>query len=107
MQIPRLKGFNYRKFRLLRPDLIPLHNLDLMEEEVLSTSCAGFPELQEVVCKNYGTFKIRIPLVQNGRRYYLGKALSYFEYFSNPLLRIFFGKKGCESRWFSPAIIYI
>ena len=58
MQIPRLTWLNYYKFKFFRPDLIPLHNLDLMEEEILSKECSQFKNLKEVFCKNYWTFKI-------------------------------------------------
>lgn len=107
LQIPRIKRFNYRKFKFFRPDLIPLHNLDLMEDYVVSKHCAWFPELKELFCKKYWTFKIRVPLLKQWRKYHLGKILSYFEYVTNPLLRLLFGKKGCESKTFSPSIIYI
>ena len=107
LQIPRLKWFNYWKFKFFRPDLIPLHNLDLMEDYILSKHCAWFPELKELVCKKYWTFKIRVPLLKQGRKYYLGKTIAYLEYITNPLLRLLFGKKGCESKTFSPSIIYI
>jgi len=107
LQIPRIKGFNYRKFKFFRPDLIPLHNLELMEDYILSKHCKGFPELKEIFCKNYGTFKIRVPLLKQWWKYYLGKIIAYLEYITNPLLRFLFGKKWCESRFFSPSIIYI
>ena len=110
MQIPRIKWFNYKKIKLLRPDLIPLHNLDLMEDFILSKHCKNFKELQEIYCKNYWTFKIRVPTSKEimwNFKYYIAKFLSYFEYISNPLLRLLFWKKGHESKYFSPCIIYI
>lgn len=107
LQIPRLKGFNYLKFKLFRPDLIPLHNIDLMEQEILSEESARFPELEEIVCKNYGTFKIRLPINSRGFKYYLLNILSLPEYILNPVFRIIFGKKWFETRLFSPSIIYI
>lgn len=107
LQIPRIKGFNYWKFKFFRPDLIPLHNLKLMEDYILSKHCAEFPELKEIFCRNYGTFKIRVPLLKQWRKYHLGKTIAYLEYITNPLLRLLFGKKWCENRFFSPSIIYI
>lgn len=107
LQIPRLKWFNYLKFKLFRPDLIPLHNIDLMEQEVLSAEAARFPELEELVCKNYGTFKIRLPINSRGFKYYLLKVLSLPEYILNPLFRFIFWKKWFETRLGSPSIIYI
>ncbi len=107
LQIPRLKGLNYLKFKFFRPDLIPLHNIDLMEQEILSAEAARFPELEEIFCKNYGTFKIRLPMNSQGFKYYLLKTLTLLEYLLNPLCRFIFWKKGFETRLLSPSIMYI
>ncbi len=106
LQIPRFKKFNWLKAKLFRPDLLPLHNLAIMEQEVLSNLGlkAG---LQEVFCKNYGTLKLRFPMAKKDGWYYALKIICLLEYVFNPLLRTFFKNKGFETRLFSPAVMYI
>ncbi len=106
LQIPRFKKFNWLKAKLFRPDLLPLHNLTIMEQEVLQE--LGKKEgLQEIFCSNYGTLKLRLPMAKKDGWYYALKAICLLEYILNPLLRLLFGKKGFETRLFSPAVMYI
>lgn len=106
IQIPRFKGFNLLKAKLLRPELIPLHNLNIMNEDVLREVCQS-PDIKELYCKNYGTFKLRFPMDKKNLRFYLLKTVCYLEYIINPLLRILFGDRGFETNLFSPAVIFI
>ncbi len=106
LQIPRFKRFNWFKAKLFRPDLLPLHNLTIMEQEVLQE--LGKKEgLQEMFCSNYGTLKLRLPMAKKDGWYYALKVICLLEYVLNPLLKIFFGRQGFETRLFSPAVIYI
>ncbi len=106
IQIPRLKGFNYFKVKLFNPDLILLHNLNLMEGEALESACAQ-KGVQKLFCSNYGTFKLRIHLTKKGVRWHVLKAICGLEYFLNPLLRLIFKDKGFETRLFSPCVMFI
>jgi 2-polyprenyl-3-methyl-5-hydroxy-6-metoxy-1,4-benzoquinol methylase len=106
IQIPRLKGFNYLKFKIFRPDLIPLHNLNIMEEENLRSLYKN-ENTEELFCKNYGTFKLRIPLAKKNIRWYFLKVLCSLEYFLNPFCRLVFKDKGFETRLFSPCVIFV
>jgi len=106
IQIPRLKGFNYWKVRFFRPNLLPNHNLEIMEEEKLR-SIVSRQEVEEIFCKSYGTFKIRVPMDKKNIRYYLLKVLSSVEYILNPLFRLLFSKKGWETKIFSPSVMFI
>lgn len=106
IQIPRLKGFNYLKAKIFRPDILPLHNLKIMEQNALKSVCE-MEGIEELFCKNYGTFKLRIPLEQKGGRWYILKAICALEYFLNPLCRLALGEKGFETKWFSPGVIFI
>lgn len=106
VQIPRLKGFNYLKARLFRPDLIPLHNISLMEAEALELACMQ-KGVKKLLCENYGTFKLRIPLAKKNIRWYVLKAICALEYVLNPLCRMLFRDKGFETKTFSPAIMFI
>lgn len=106
LQIPRFKQFNWLKARLFRPDLLPLHNLTIMEQEVLTV--LGQQEgLEELFCKNYGTLKLRLPMAKKDSWYYVLKTVCLLEYVFNPLFRILFGDRRFETRLFSPAVMYI
>lgn len=106
IQIPRLKGFNYLKFKIFRPDLLPLHNLEIMEQEVLSRLCKK-ENIQEIFCKNYGTYKLRVPMSKKNFRYIILKIISSLEYILNPLFRLVFKDKGFETRLFSSCVMFI
>jgi hypothetical protein len=107
LQIPRLKWLNYLKFKFFRPDLIPLHNIDLMEDYILSKHCKWFEELEEILCKNYWTLKIRLPIDKKWFKYYLLKIIGSLEYITNPFMRFLFWKKWFETSILSPSVIYI
>ncbi len=106
IQIPRLRGFNYLKTKLFRPDYLAVHNLNLMEEDVLSLACKS-DNVRELFCKNYGTFKLRIPMAEKNLRWYILKAICSLEYILNPLCRFIFKDKGFETKLFSPCVIFI
>lgn len=106
IQIPRLRCFNYLKAKLFRSDLLPFHNLDLMEEEALREACER-DDVEEIFCKKYGTLKLRIPMAEKNIRWYIIRILSNLELFFSPCFRLLFEKKGFETRLFSPSVIFI
>ncbi|MEK7540633.1 MAG: class I SAM-dependent methyltransferase [Patescibacteria group bacterium] len=106
IQIPRLKGFNYLKFKIFRPDLLSLHNLEIMEEEYLRLLCKK-ENVQELFCKNYGTYKLRVPMSNKNFRYKILKIIYSLEYILNPFCHLVFKNKGFETRLFSPCVIFI
>lgn len=106
IQIPRFRGFNLLKIKFLRPDFIPLHNLNIMNEDVLEVVCQS-PNIEKLFCKNYGTFKFRFPMEKKSIKYYLLRTICYLEYIINPVLRILFSDKGFETYSFSPAVMFI
>jgi len=106
IQIPRFKGFNYLKAKLFRPDLISLHNLSLMEDKVLGSVCMQ-KGVEELFCKNYGTFKLRIPMAKKNIRWYVLKIICSLEYILNPICRLIFKDRGFETKLFSPCIMFI
>ena len=106
IQIPRFKGFNLWKVKLFRPDLIPLHNMEIMDEKVMNKICKR-TNTQKLYCKNYGTLKLRLVVEKKNINYYILQVLGSLEYVTNPLLRLFFGKKGFETNFFSPAVMYV
>lgn len=106
IQIPRFKGFNLLKVKFLRPNLIPLHNLSVMNEDKLEKACKD-PRIEKIFCKNYGTFKFRFPMDEKNFKYQLLKMACYLEYFLNPCFRILFGDRGFETYPLSPAVMFI
>lgn len=106
IQIPRFKGFNYLKLKLFRPDLIPLHNMEIMEPEIIHSIMKKF-KCKELICKKYGTFKTRLFFKERGFKFYLLKLINLLEFIINPLFRIIFRDKGFETNFFSPSIIFI
>lgn len=106
IQIPRLKGFNYLKAKVFRPDLLPLHNFKIMEQETLRPLCKK-ENVEELFCKNYGTFKLRIPIAQKNIRWYILRSICSLEYLLNPICRLIFKNKGFETSLFSPCVMFI
>lgn len=106
IQIPRFKGFNLLKAKILRPEIIPFHNLDIMNADLLKRVCQD-NKIEAILCQNYGTFKFRFPMDKKNKRYFLLKAFCLLEYITNPLMRILFGSRGFETNFFSPAVIFI
>ncbi len=106
IQIPRFRGFNYWKVKFFRPDLLPLHNLSIMNADVLLKICS-LQGVKTIYCANYGTIKLRLPMDKKNLRYYLLKTTCLLEYLLNPLLRFLCKDKGCETNYFSPAVMFI
>ncbi len=106
IQIPRFKGFNYFRAKVFRPDILPLHNLEIMEQEILESLCKR-ENIEKLFCKNYGTFKLRIPMDRKNTKWYLLKIICSLDYVLNPICRLIFRDKGFETRLFSPCVIFI
>ena len=106
IQMPRLKGFNYQRIKFFRPDLLSLHNLEIMEAEKLRALCKR-SNVKELFCRNYGTFKLRVPMNRKNSKYYLLKFACLSEYILNPIFRLLFDRRGFETKLFSPAVIFI
>lgn len=106
IQIPRFRGFNLWKLKFFRPDYVAVHNLDIMNADILEKLCS-LPNTQKIFCANYGTIKLRIPMEKKGLKYYLLKTMCSIEYILNPLFRLLFRNKGFETDFFSPCVLYI
>lgn len=106
IQIPRFKGFNLWRLTFFRPDYVAVHNLEIMNDDVLEKLCS-LPNIKKIFCANYGTLKLRIPMGGKNYKYYLLKAMCSIEYVLNPIFRLLFGDKGFETDFFSPCVIYI
>jgi len=77
-----------------------------MEDKVLGSVCMQ-KGVEELFCKNYGTFKLRIPMAKKNIRWYVLKIICSLEYILNPICRLIFKDRGFETKLFSPCIMFI
>ena len=106
--IPRLTGVPNWLFRLFNPDVIPMHNLSIMNKQSFA-SLFRRTELQSQLCNYYGTFKVQVCGAEQlaGGKAALMNFLMNCQLLLNMLFRLAFGKRGAESYAFSPYLIYI
>lgn len=106
IQAPRLIGWNWIRFRVLRPDLLRHHVFEIMNSERLShhLEAAG---LRVLHCEYYGIMKFRLPVDVRHWSHPLNLVLLRIDsWFARPL-------RWVSSRWqldtwfFSPNIIAI
>lgn len=106
--IPRLIGVPHLLFRLFHPEIIPMHNLNIMSKKSFAALFrrAG---LQSHVCNYYGTFKVHVCGAEHlsGYQATVMNFLMNCQLMLNMLFRLAFGKHGAESYAFSPYLIYI
>jgi SAM-dependent methyltransferase len=106
--IPRLTGVPNWLFRLFNPDVIPMHNLKIMSKRAFAAlfQRAG---LRQQYCDYYGTFKVSVcgAAQLTGSKAAAMNWLMNGQLLLNMLFRCFLGKRGAESSWFSPYLIYI
>ena len=107
VHIPNLRGVNFLLARLFCPDVIPLHNLDIMKRKTFA-ALFDAQGLESLFCDYFGTFNFymfhtaadswkRVPLAVC---YKLQPAL-------NLVFRSVFKDRGAENGWFSPALVYV
>ena len=77
-----------------------------MEEEILESLCLQHG-VEKLFCKNYGTFKLRLPIAKKNISWYILKTICMLEYVLNPAFRLIFKDKGFETKLFSPCAIFI
>jgi len=97
--IPNLNGLNFFLQRLFNKQVIAMHNLKIMEKTKFSDLFHG-DKLEESYCNYFGTFNFGL---FRDRR----KIFDCLQWQLNLVLPLFFGKKGFESKFFSPYLIYI
>ena len=106
--IPKLTGVPNLIFRVFNPDIIPMHNLDIMNKK---SYAALFQRegLRQQFCDLYGTFKVSVCGAEqlSGGKAKLMNALMNGQLLLNMLFRLAFGKRGFETHAFSPYIAYI
>ena len=106
--IPKLTGLPHLLFRTFNPEVIPMHNLRIMNKDSFAAlfQRAG---LQQRFCHYYGTFKVHVCGAEHltGGKARLMNLLMNGQLALNMLFRLMLGKRGAESYWSSPYLIYI
>jgi SAM-dependent methyltransferase len=106
--IPNLRGIYAPWTQRFNPDQLPLHNLELMKVENFRDACA-VPGLDVLRCSHFGTFSFWMftasPHARLVNRFI--RLLHIVQRGLNLLLRLVFGRKGCESALFSPNLIFV
>lgn len=108
MLIPNLRGIYYPWTKKFNPAQLPLHNLDLMKEEVFRLACQ-VPELETYRCGYFGTLSFWM-LTAPAEAVWTNRVIRIFHLMQrglNFLMRIIFRANGCESSMFSPNLIYV
>lgn len=106
--IPKLTGVPNLLFRLFNPAVIPMHNLNIMNKKSFADLFQR-AELQSLFCAYYGTFKVHVCGGEHlsGSKASIMNFLKNCQLLLNLLFRAVLGKRGAESHWFSPFLIYI
>jgi SAM-dependent methyltransferase len=106
--IPNLRGIYAPWTQRFNPDQLPLHNLELMKAKNFRDACA-VPGLDILRCGHFGTFSFWMftapPEAQLVNRFI--RLLHIVQRGLNLLLRLAFGRRGCESALFSPNLIFV
>jgi SAM-dependent methyltransferase len=107
ISIPNLRGVNYALTRFFNKDLLPLHNLAIMQLETFSKLFERKP-LSKLTSQYYGTCNFGLFLAEKTsvRRHLLPVAAK-IQRLLNVLLRSFLGATGWETNYLSPYLIFI
>lgn len=106
--IPNLRGIYAPWTQRFNPDQLPLHNLELMKAENFRDACV-VPGLDVLRCGHFGTFSFWMFTAPHQARLAnrFIRMLHIVQRGLNLLLRLAFGRKGCESALFSPNLIFV
>ena len=108
ISIPNFLGFNGFLQRIFNAEILKIHNLKIMEPAEFSKLFAKNTRLKTLFCGHYGVFDLNIFYApKHTLPYFLLVLIRSLQLVLNPVFRLLFGKKGNESRAFSPYLIYI
>ena len=106
--IPNLRGVYGVWTRCFNPDQMPLHNLNIMKGPEFSRLFDGLP--LEVIRRGYiGTFTFWLFTAPEGARFMqrIIRGLINVQYALNIPFRLLFGRRGFETRIFSPNLVFV
>jgi len=107
VSIPNLRGVNYALMWFFHKELLPMHNINIMEKRRFS-KLFNKKGLSTLFCDYYGTFNFG--LFNTERNSPMRFALPFCnisQLILNVVFRLFFKNRGAESRIFSPYLIFI
>ncbi|PLY10499.1 MAG: hypothetical protein C0626_05860 [Arcobacter sp.] len=105
--IPNLRGFYYHWTKQFNPIVLTHHNLKIMEIDSFKKLFQR-DDLEELYCNYFGIF--HYGLLTNEKSFIANLFLSCFSRtykIFNTFFKLFFKKKGIESKVFSPYLVYI
>lgn len=107
LEVPNLRGFNFALCWIFCRELIAIHNLDIMTSRRLAAVVPA--ELVETVsCGYHGTFNFSLCSTRpDSPLRFLYAAGMKLQALLNIAFRCFFGHRGADSAWFSPAILFV
>lgn len=106
--IPNLLGIYYPWTKIFNSEQLPLHNLEIMKIENFRNACA-VSGVEVLRCGYFGTFSFWMftaptkATITNG----IIRLLHYLQRCLNVVFRLLFSKRGFESSFFSPNLIFI
>jgi SAM-dependent methyltransferase len=106
--IPNLRGVYGLWTRCFNPDQMPLHNLTIMKGPEFSRLFDGLP--LKVIKDGYiGTFTFWMFTAPEGARVrkFIVRGLITVQYVLNIPFRLLFGRRGFETRYFSPNLVFV
>ncbi len=105
--IPNLRGVNHGLTRLFHPELLPMHNLDIMAK-VAFLQLFDTSKVRPVACAYVGTFSFYLFSVKEGSRLApLLRGCMKAQTLLNVLFRTALGDRGAENRFTSPQLVFI
>jgi SAM-dependent methyltransferase len=106
VSIPNFRGINYYLLWLFHRELIPLHNLNIMNKDAFARLFKR-RELVPIYCDYYGTVSLQLVDVKGSRFPRLLHLAHMFQVVLNVACRLLLRDRGAECRWLSPYLLYI
>jgi SAM-dependent methyltransferase len=104
--IPNLRGLNRAMQYFFERSLLRMHNLGIMEKEKF-TQLFDKELLSIEYCGYYGTFNFNLFIANRPFRKLILNCCKVIQLLLNAVFRLLFGKKGKESKTFSPYLICV
>jgi SAM-dependent methyltransferase len=107
VSIPNLRGINRALAYFFHREILPLHNLSIMEPDVFNNLFTN-ERLSPLICRYYGTFSFGIHNTKpDSPKRYLLRLCGRLQQIMNLLFRSAFGARSPEVKYFSPYLIFI
>ena len=105
ISIPNLKGLYNFTLNIFYPEILKIHNLEIMELDTYKKLFDSQNNLEFLHFGYVGTIDLNI--LQFGKFRIMSKVAHYLQMILNLFCKIFFGKSGFESRFASPYLVFI